>query len=155
MHQHNGKAPLERITKTSDRVNACHNHLVNTAGFQQGGQAWLYCPTWTRGKLSRLQPSQEGSYKVVTWINDVIYRIMRHLRTKMMVVPVNRLVSYLGATWNEQPWESSVTWPKLGERAYDFNATCWLTDSLWTPHLCWWLKTTGHPQKVSKMTSHV
>jgi hypothetical protein len=39
-----------------------------------------------------------GSVKVITWINDLVYWIQQHLRAKMIVVPLDRLVPYLEAT---------------------------------------------------------
>jgi hypothetical protein len=51
----------------------------------------------------KLQLSWEGRFKI-TWINDVVYQIQQHPRVKMMVVVhLDRLAPYLGATWNKQP----------------------------------------------------
>jgi hypothetical protein len=36
-------------------------------------------------------------------INDMVYRIQRHSRERMMVVHRDRLAPYLGATWDEKP----------------------------------------------------
>jgi hypothetical protein len=71
-------------------------------GFQEGDQVWLYCPM-TRGKSSKLQPSWEGQNKVITWINDMVYRIQWHPRAKITVVNLDRLAPYLGATSDKQP----------------------------------------------------
>jgi hypothetical protein len=54
-------------------------------------------------KLPKLQSSWEGLYKVVTQINDVVYRIQRNLRLRMMVIHLDRLALYQGAAWDEQP----------------------------------------------------
>jgi hypothetical protein len=56
-------------------MKACYDHLPNSAGFYEREEVWLYHPTRTRGKLLKLQPTWEGPYKVVTQINDAMYRI--------------------------------------------------------------------------------
>jgi hypothetical protein len=45
----------------------------------------------------------EGPYKVVTWIDDVVYWMQQHPRAKIMVVHLNRLEPYLWAAWDEYP----------------------------------------------------
>jgi hypothetical protein len=52
---------------------------------------WLYCSTCTKGKLPNPLSSWEGLYKVVTQINDVVYRIQQNPRSRMMVVHLERL----------------------------------------------------------------
>jgi hypothetical protein len=42
-------------------------------------------------------------YKVVTRINDVVYRIQRNPRSRMMVVHLDRLASYQGPARDELP----------------------------------------------------
>jgi hypothetical protein len=46
-------------------------------------------------------------YKVITWINDVVYWIQHHPWAKMMIVHLVRLVPYLGAAWDEYAWGGS------------------------------------------------
>jgi hypothetical protein len=72
--------------------------LVNYAGFEEGDKVWLYRPTRTRGKLPKLQPSWEGPYKVITQINDVVYRIQRHPGAKIMAEHLKTLAPYFWAT---------------------------------------------------------
>jgi hypothetical protein len=55
----------------------------------------------TYGLTARL--GTEKSHQSITWINDVVYRVQRHLRAKMIVVHVSRLALYLEATQDEQP----------------------------------------------------
>jgi hypothetical protein len=50
------------------------------------------------GKSPKLQTCWEGPYLLIIRINDVIYRIQRHSRAKMMVVHLDRLAPYLEAT---------------------------------------------------------
>jgi hypothetical protein len=87
----------------SDRMKARYNRLANSAGFQEGDRVWLYRPTRSRGRSPKLQSAWEGPYKVITWINDVVYRIQRHPWSRMMVIHLDRLAPYLGAAWDEQP----------------------------------------------------
>jgi hypothetical protein len=56
---------------------------------------------WGKGGTSGAAAAILGRLQV-TWINDIIYRTMQHLRAKIMVVTLNRLAPYLGATWGEQ-----------------------------------------------------
>ncbi|KDR09269.1 hypothetical protein L798_00935, partial [Zootermopsis nevadensis] len=77
-----------------DRMKARYDRLANSAGFQEGDRVWLYHPTRTKGKSPKLQTSWEGPYRVVTRINDVVYRIQRHTRARMMVVHLDRLAPY-------------------------------------------------------------
>ena len=53
------------------------------------------------GKSPKLQTCWEGPYTIITRINDVVYRVQRHPRAKMMVVHLDRLAPYLGATRGE------------------------------------------------------
>ncbi|KDR23993.1 hypothetical protein L798_07932, partial [Zootermopsis nevadensis] len=85
-----------------DRMKARYDRLANSAGFQEGDRVWLYHPTRTKGKSPKLQTSWEGPYRVVTRINDVVYRIQRHTRARMMVVHLDRLAPYSGAARDEQ-----------------------------------------------------
>jgi hypothetical protein len=86
----------------SDRMKVRYDRLSNSAGFQEGDRVWLYRPTRTKGRPPNLQAAWEGPYKVITRINDV-YRIQRHPRSRMMVVHLDRLAPYLGATRDKQP----------------------------------------------------
>ena len=86
---------------TTTRYPPLYDQLPNSAGFQVGDRVRLYRPTRRRGISPKLQTCWEGPYLIITRINDVIYRIQRHSRTKMMVVNLHRLAPYLGATWVE------------------------------------------------------
>jgi hypothetical protein len=55
------------------------------------------------GKSFKLQSSWKDPYRVVTWINDVVYRIQQNPRTKLMVVHMDWLTPYQGTTSDEQP----------------------------------------------------
>jgi hypothetical protein len=46
-------------------------------------------------------------YKVVTRINDEVYRIQRSLKSRMVVVHLVRLAPYQGAARDERPWGGS------------------------------------------------
>jgi hypothetical protein len=81
----------------SDQVKTRYSKLDNSAGYHEGDRVWLYRPTRTKGKSPKLQSSWEGPYNVVTRINDVIYKIQRNPRSRMMEVYLDRLAPYLGA----------------------------------------------------------
>jgi hypothetical protein len=80
-------------------------NLANSAGYHEGDRVWLYRPTSMNGKSPKVQSSWEGPYKVVTRINDVVYRIQRNPRSRMMVVHLDQLApySYEGDAGEEQP----------------------------------------------------
>jgi hypothetical protein len=77
--------------------------LANSAGYHEGDRMWFYRPVRTKGKSPKLQSSWQGPYKVVTRINDVVYRIQRNPRSKMIVVHLDRLAPYQGAARDERP----------------------------------------------------
>jgi hypothetical protein len=112
----------QHLKVTSDSMKACYDCLANSAGFQEGDQVWLNCLTQTRGKSPKLQPSWEGPYKVITQINYVVYQKQWHLRARMIVVHLDRLAPYLGATQNEQPKGGSNIVDLLSE--YTWPASC-------------------------------
>jgi hypothetical protein len=78
-----------------------YDKLANSTGYQEGGRVWLYRPTCTKGKSPKLQSLWEGPYKVVNRINDVVYRIQKNPRSRMMVVHLDRLATYQGAARDE------------------------------------------------------
>jgi hypothetical protein len=79
------------------------NRLIDSTGVTEGDRVWLYRPTRTRGRSPKLQSAWEGPYKVITRIDDVVYRIQWHPRSRMKVVHLDRLAPYLGAARDEQP----------------------------------------------------
>jgi hypothetical protein len=54
-------------------------------------------PTRTRGRSPKLQLAWEGPYKVITRINDVVYRVQRHPRSRMMVVHLRQIGAVPGS----------------------------------------------------------
>jgi hypothetical protein len=58
----------------------------------------VYRPTRIKGKLPKLQSSWEGPYKIVTQ-----HTIQRNPRLRLMVVHLDPLTPYQGATWDERP----------------------------------------------------
>jgi hypothetical protein len=63
---------------------------------------WLYRPTRTKDKSPKLESSSEGPYKIVTRINDVVYRIQKNPRSRMMVVDLDGLAPYQGVARDER-----------------------------------------------------
>jgi hypothetical protein len=56
-----------------------------------------------KGKAPKLQSSSEGPYKVIVRINDVLYRIQRNPRSRMMMVYLDLLAPYQGVARDECP----------------------------------------------------
>jgi hypothetical protein len=92
----------QHLKLVSDGMKTRYDKLANSAGYHEGDRVWLYRPTRTKGKSPKLQSSWDGQYKVVTRIN-VVYRIQRNPRSRMMVVHLDRLTSYQGAARDELP----------------------------------------------------
>jgi hypothetical protein len=95
VHQH--------LKLVSDQIKTWYGRMANSAGYQKGDKVWLYAPTCTTGKSPKLQSLWKGPYRVVTQINDVVYRIQQNPRTKMMMVYLDRLTSYHGNARDKQP----------------------------------------------------
>jgi hypothetical protein len=87
----------------SNRMKTRYDKLANCASYQEGDRVWLYCPTRTKGRSPKLQSSWESPYKIINRINDVVYRIQRSPRSRMMVVLLDRLAPYRGASRKERP----------------------------------------------------
>jgi hypothetical protein len=98
----------QHLKVASDRMKTRYDKLVNSAGYQEGDRVWLYRPTRTKGKSPKLQSSWKGPYKIVTRINDVVYRIQKYPRSRMMVVHLDRLAPYQGCAWGSAHKEGAV-----------------------------------------------
>jgi hypothetical protein len=84
----------QHLKLASDRVKDRYDKLAKGAGYHEGDRVWLYHPTRTNGKSLNLQHSREGPYKIVTRINNVVYKIQRNPRPRMLVVHMDRLEPY-------------------------------------------------------------
>jgi hypothetical protein len=87
----------QHLKLASDWMTPRCDKLASSLGYHN--RMWLYRPTCTKGKSSKFQSSWEGAYKVVTGLNDVVYRIQRNPSSRMMVV---HLAPYQGAARYEQ-----------------------------------------------------
>jgi hypothetical protein len=93
----------QHLWLASNRMKTWYDKLANCASHQQRERVRLYCSTCTKRKSPKLQSSREGTQKVITRINDVVYRIQRNHKSRMMAVHLGWLVPYCGATQDEQP----------------------------------------------------
>jgi hypothetical protein len=93
----------QHLKLASDRMKTRYYKLANSSGYHEGDRVWLYYPIRTKGKSPKLQSSWQGPHKIVTRINNVVYRIQRNPRLKMMVVHLDRLAHYQGAARDERP----------------------------------------------------
>ena len=85
-----------RLRLENDRMKTRYDLRANSAGFKENDVVWLYNPMRRKGRSPKLQRSWEGPYKVVTRINDVVYRIQKNPRAKMKVVHLDRLMPFRG-----------------------------------------------------------
>jgi hypothetical protein len=92
----------KHLKLASDRMKTRYDRAANSAGYHEGDNVWLYRPTRKKGKSHKLQSSWEGPYTIVTRINDVVYRIQRNPRSKMMMVHLDRLAPYRGTARDER-----------------------------------------------------
>jgi hypothetical protein len=81
--------------------------LANSAGYQEGDKVWLYRPIRKKVKSPNLQSSWEGPYKIVTWINDVVYRIQKNSRSRMMAVHLKEGAVVAKGEWSSHPGEKT------------------------------------------------
>jgi hypothetical protein len=79
-----------------------YNRLANCVGYHEDNKEWLYFSTCTKRKSLKLQSPWEGPCKVVTQINDVVYRIKSNRTSRMMLVHLGHLAPYQGTTWDER-----------------------------------------------------
>jgi hypothetical protein len=86
----------QHLKVASDQMKTHYDKLANCAGYHKGDKVWFYHPTWKKRKSPKLQSSWEGLYNVATRINDVVYRIQKNLRLRM-VVHLDWLSLYQGA----------------------------------------------------------
>jgi len=91
----------QHLKVTSNRTKDHYDQLANVVGFQEDNTVWLYRPTQKTGISPKLQTCWEGPHFVITQINDVIYWIQWYPRATIMVVHLETLVPYLGATRDE------------------------------------------------------
>jgi hypothetical protein len=93
----------QHLKLAGDRMKTRYNRLANCVGYHEGDNVWLFRPTRTKGKSPKLQSPSEGPYRLVTWMNDVVYRIQQNPRSRMMAVHLDCLAPYQGTTQDERP----------------------------------------------------
>jgi hypothetical protein len=93
----------QHLKLASKQMKTRYDRLANCAGYHEGDRAWVYHPTRMKGKSPEHQPSWEGPCKRVTLINNVVYRIQKYPRSRIMVVHPERLAPYQGTARDERP----------------------------------------------------
>lgn len=85
-----------RTQLASDKMKARYDLRANTEGFKEGQLVLLHNPQRKRGLSPKLQTHWEGPYRIVTRINDVVYRIQKYPtnKGKLKVVHIERLAPY-------------------------------------------------------------
>ena len=81
------------------RMKARYDRATNTEGVREGQLVLFYNPTTTtrkKGLSPTLWSGCDGPYKIIKWLNDVVYRIQKagSRWTKMMVAHKERLAKY-------------------------------------------------------------
>jgi hypothetical protein len=85
---------LQNPKLASDRIKTLYDILANSVCYQEGDRR-------TKGKSPKLQSSWEGPYRIVTRINNVLNRIQKDPRSRMMVIHLDLLAPYQGAARDE------------------------------------------------------
>ena len=75
----------------SDSQKRKYDHKVVENVYSVGDLVWLYSPQVKPGVGSKFAQHWHGPYKVITKLNDVIYRIQLNPRSKPKVVHHDRL----------------------------------------------------------------
>jgi hypothetical protein len=93
----------QHLKLASDQMKILYNSLAKCMGYHEGDDGWLYGTTCMKGKSPKLQYPWEGPYKAVMRVNDVVYRIQRNQRSRMMMVHLNQLSSYQETAQDKWP----------------------------------------------------
>ncbi|KAK2577752.1 hypothetical protein KPH14_011855, partial [Odynerus spinipes] len=86
-----------RMKMCSARMKTWYDASSKPVSFEPGQEVWLYNPRRVKGKCPKLQTDWEGPYIVRDRLNELIYRIVRSLKSKPRVVHVNRLAGFESA----------------------------------------------------------
>jgi hypothetical protein len=107
----NGSASFEKMV--SNRIKTHHCQLAISGDSRK--ETELGCTAWPSplGRSPKLQPSWAGPCRVTTQIDDPVYKIQLHPKAKIMVVCLDILSSYLGATW--KPSSAMLTNCEIGK----------------------------------------
>lgn len=87
-----------RLSIAFQRMTARYDEHTTHEMFQPGDKVWLYNPLQKRGLSPKLQRNWQGPFIVVTRLNDVVYRVQRNTRSRMLVVHKTRLSRYEGCS---------------------------------------------------------
>jgi hypothetical protein len=68
----------------------------------RGRQSVALSPNPHEAEIAKFQSSWEGPFKVVTRLNDMVYRIQKNSRSRMILVYLVRLATYHGAARDER-----------------------------------------------------
>jgi hypothetical protein len=80
----------QHLKLASDRMKTRYDKLANSAGYHEGTECAL-SPNPHEGEITQTSIPVGRPYKVVTRINDVVYRIQRNPRSRMMVIHLDLL----------------------------------------------------------------
>jgi hypothetical protein len=91
----------QQLNLASDRMKTRYDKLAYCAGYHEGDCVCHYRPTRNKKKLPNLQSSWDCPYNLITRINDLVYKIQKTPRSRMMVVHLDRLATYYGVDGDE------------------------------------------------------
>jgi hypothetical protein len=85
----------KNIKFASETQKRKYDHRAVENSYSEGDLVWLYCPQVKPGVCSKFARHWNGPYKVLSKINDVLYRVQMSQRSKPKVVHHDRLKKYL------------------------------------------------------------
>lgn len=84
----------DALHNTSRKMKDRYDLRANTRSLAVGTLTWLYAPKRTVGKCPKLQRDWEGPYEILAVINDVLYKVRRRGKMKVITVHRDRLMPY-------------------------------------------------------------
>lgn len=87
----------KHLTLASENMKTSYNTRLNFCSYKVGEAVWYYYPQRKKGLSPKLQRPWIGPCKVVTKINDVLYRIKVTAQAKPKIVHHNKLKKYNGS----------------------------------------------------------
>ena len=107
----------KKLELSASKMKTKYDIEASANRFEPGTAVWLHSPAVKKGFSPKLARPWTGPYLVTKRINDLVYRIQLHARSKPRVVPRNRLRIYQGLnapsfTVN-QPTASELVMPQV------------------------------------------
>ena len=101
----------QKLAQAARHQKRTYDRKTERVCLQVGSFVWYFNPAKTKGLSPKLQRKWKGPYLITHKLSDVIYRIQRKPRGKMMVIHCDRLKPYVGEplqSWISEPQSDSA-----------------------------------------------